>query len=280
MNIWRTKKIIDRLERMIENAVMGKDIETLFDESKVSALESKLNRYLVMLKTKGSQVEEEKLKIKELISDISHQTKTPIANLMLYSGLLLEKEGLSGEHEKMISEINHQSKKLDFLISALIKTSRLEAGIISVKPCENQVDQMLEEVVNQNKPKADERNIEIIFKATNSKAIFDYKWTCEAIDNIVDNAVKYSEPGGRIEVSVIMYEMFCRIDIMDNGIGISDDEINKVFSRFYRSQAVGMTPGVGIGLYLAREIIENQGGYIKLKSQLLRGSTFSVYLPL
>ena len=110
-------------------------------------------------------------------------------------------------------------------------------------------------------------------------ACFDLKWTIEAISNIVDNAVKYTSEQGKIVVSVKEYEMFVRIDIEDNGIGISEEETAKIFLRFYRSQRVSDEKGVGIGLYLTREIISRQGGYIKVSSELEKGSCFSVFLP-
>ena len=110
-------------------------------------------------------------------------------------------------------------------------------------------------------------------------ACFDPKWTAEALYNIMDNAIKYTPQGGKVRVTVQAYELFCRIDISDTGIGISEDEIPKIFSRFYRSSAVSQEEGVGIGLYLSREIITMQGGYIKVSSEPDKGSCFSVFLP-
>ena len=110
-------------------------------------------------------------------------------------------------------------------------------------------------------------------------ACFDVKWTTEAIENIVDNAIKYTPEGGDITLAVTSYELFLRIDIADTGIGIAESEYADIFKRFYRSQAVNTIEGVGIGLYLARQIITGQGGYIKVTSTLGQGTTFSVFLP-
>ncbi|CAM5646827.1 Adaptive-response sensory-kinase SasA [Lysinibacillus sphaericus] len=112
------------------------------------------------------------------------------------------------------------------------------------------------------------------------EAVFDPKWTVEALYNIVDNAIKYTPSGGSVQLSVTPYQLFCRIDVADTGLGISEDETAKIFSRFYRSQEVTDKEGVGLGLYLAREIITAQGGYIKVKSRLGVGSVFSVFLPI
>ena len=113
---------------------------------------------------------------------------------------------------------------------------------------------------------------------TDATAVFDEKWTLEALCNIVDNAIKYTVTGG-ISINVIVYEFFVRIDISDTGIGISDNEHEKVFSRFYRSEDTKNMEGVGIGLYLSRQIISGEGGYIKVSSVYGQGSTFSVFLP-
>ncbi|MDD2402769.1 MAG: HAMP domain-containing sensor histidine kinase, partial [Clostridia bacterium] len=167
----------------------------------------------------------------------------------------------------------------NFLISALVKTSRLETGIITVLPKQEAVQRLLDEVREQIMPKADTKGISITMEDTEISACFDLKWTTEAIYNIIDNGVKYSESGESITVKVIPYELFCRIDITDNGIGIAEDEQSKIFIRFYRSAAVNKQEGVGIGLLLAREIVAAEGGYIKVSSVLGSGSAFSVFLP-
>ena len=113
---------------------------------------------------------------------------------------------------------------------------------------------------------------------TDISATFDSKWTTEALANIVDNAVKYTEHG-TITISAVSYEMFARIDISDTGAGISESEQSKIFTRFYRSKNVREQEGVGIGLYLARQIISGESGYIKVASGPRKGSTFSVFLP-
>ena len=113
---------------------------------------------------------------------------------------------------------------------------------------------------------------------TDAFAVFDFKWTAEALANIVDNAIKYTEHG-TITISTVNYEMFTRIDISDTGSGIPENEQAKIFSRFYRSNAVQEQEGVGIGLYLARQIISGESGYIKVASVPGKGSTFSIFLP-
>lgn len=278
-NRYKMKRTMKILGNMIDDAIEGNFSEKTYDESMISALELKLSRYLSSYALSSENLLSEKDKIQALISDISHQTKTPISNIVLYSSLLSEQENLPKESRGLINQILIQSEKLNFLISGLIKTSRLETGIISVVPKSNSVKEMLDGIINQVGPLAEAKNIKINLISGEEKALFDFKWTSEAVYNIIDNAVKYTNAGGGIHIKVSSYEMFCRIDIEDTGIGIKEEDINKVFRRFYRSSTVQDIQGVGIGLYLAREIISAQDAYMKVKSDLGKGSTFSIFLP-
>lgn len=276
INHIRTKKTMDTLEKMIDAVSDGEYSETKFDESRLSALETKFSNYLSSSNTSSKNIMKEKEKIKTLISDISHQTKTPISNLILYSELI-EEEELSEDMRSNIEAIKQQAEKLEFLIKSLVKLSRLENGILNLSPEKEEIQPMLRDIYEQYISKARAKNLELIIEKTTSKATFDRKWTTEALGNIVDNAIKYTNTG-EITISVKEYEIFTRIDISDTGIGIDELEQAEVFSRFYRSQSVHNDEGVGIGLYLTREIISEEGGYIKLTSELGVGSTFSVYI--
>lgn len=277
INHVRTKRTMDTLEKMIDSAADGEYSETKFDESRLSALETKFSNYLSSSSTSSKNIMKEKEKIKTLISDISHQTKTPISNLILYSELI-EEEDLSEDMRSNVEAIKQQAEKLEFLIKSLVKLSRLENGILNLSPRKEEIQPMLQDIYEQYISKAMGKNLELNIEKTTSKATFDRKWTTEALGNIVDNAIKYTNTG-EINIKVHEYEIFTRIDISDTGIGIAESEQAEVFSRFYRSQSVHNDEGVGIGLYLTREIISSEGGYIKLTSELGVGSTFSVYIP-
>ena len=274
----KTRETMEAIEDMLDSAMNGTFTETSFDESKISALETKFANYLSSSEISSQNVADEKDRIKSLIADISHQTKTPIANLMLYSELLLEDE--IPEPARVNAEaIHHQSEKLCFLIDSLVKLSRLENGIIALSPKHTALQPMLESIYNQYSAKAKEKGLSLkLNNKADISAQLDPKWTAEAIANILDNAIKYTE-SGTITISAEAYEMFVRIDIADTGTGIPEEEQPKIFSRFYRSKNVQEQEGVGIGLYLAREIISSEGGYIKVSSTPAKGSTFSVFLP-
>ena len=273
----KTRKLVNSLSDMLDSAIEGDFSETSFDESVYSLLESKLHAYLASSALSSEKVSEEKEKIKTLISDISHQTKTPIANLMLYSELL-EEEDLPEDAGDKVAAIRSQSEKLKFLIDSLVKMSRLESGLMTYSPISSSVEELFESVTDALASKASSKDIELSYEPTDLNIKCDPKWTYEAIFNIADNAVKYTDEG-RVLLSAREYEMFVRIDIEDTGIGISEEDSAKVFTRFYRSREVSSEEGVGIGLCLAREIITGEGGYIRLESVPGEGSRFSVYVP-
>lgn len=273
----RTRKTFETLEAMLEQAQKGVFRESAFDETRLSALETKFYQYLTSAETSAQQVKQEKNKIKSLIGDISHQTKTPIANLLLYSELLQE-EVLTPSAQQSANALHAQAEKLRFLIDSLVKLSRLENGILTLSPRSQPVQPMLESVCAQYRPKAEERGLYLHLEDTDVSAVFDAKWTGEAIGNCIDNAIKYTSQGG-VAVSAASYELFVRLDISDTGIGIPEAEQAKIFTRFYRSEAVKEQEGVGVGLYLARQIVTEEGGYMKVSSEAGRGTTFSVFLP-
>lgn len=267
-----------RLNQMIDDAMDGTFSEQDYDETEISKLEAKWKRFLASSKLSNQKLEEERKNIKELVSDISHQTKTPLANILLYSQLL-EEQNLDENSKKLVEEIVKQSEKLDFLIQSLVKTSRLETGTFQFQTHQQDIFPMLQEVEEQASVKAKRKNMQISIQTPENEiqAVFDKKWTSEAIYNMLDNAVKYGNENSQVQISIQAYEMFVAINILNEGKSISEEEIPRIFHRFYRGKNASEEEGVGIGLYLARQIIEEQGGYIKVISK--ENTTFSVYLP-
>lgn len=275
---WRTERILKSMEKMLDSAINDTFSESDFTESTLSKLEAKMYRYLSAGKTAKNQIVNERNAVKELVSDISHQTKTPLSNILIYTQLLQETDSLGGDSKELLSQIENQTEKLNFLIQALVKTSRLENGIISVIPKETGISRIFDNI--DYNAAAEKKSIVLLFeKIPDLKAEFDLKWTTEAVSNIIDNAIKYTPCGGRVTVSAADYEMFVRIDVADTGIGIKEEDSARIFNRFYRSAQASGEKGVGIGLYLAREILTKEGGYIKVTSEPEKGSVFSIFLP-
>ena len=275
------RRTVRRLDRMLSTAIDGGFGEESFDESAPSALESRMARFLNGSARSLRGVQRQRESIQRLLSDISHQTKTPLANLRLYSSLLMEEE-LTPRQREQAQVIFQQSEKLSFLIETLVKLSRLETDVLAVTPKSQPLAPLLERAASQAKAAAEQKGIALqlhLQQQAEMKALYDLRWTAEALGNLLDNAVKYTPPGGCIQVSATQYELFCRIDVRDNGIGIAEEEQAQIFGRFYRGRQVREQEGLGIGLYLAREIAQKQGGYLKLSSRPGQGSTFSLYLP-
>ena len=275
---WQTARTIRRLDDMLTAAMNGSFSEETFDESRLSSLESRLGRYLATSALSERNVRQQKDQISALISDISHQTKTPVANLQLYAQLLSE-QPLTPQGKDCAAAISAQAEKLQTLIEALVKTSRLETGILTLHPQPGEISPVVERSCTQYVPKAAEKGIALTVGLTEGSAVFDCKWTEEAVCNLLDNAVKYTPSGGTVTIEVKNYELFSAIRVTDTGPGISEAEQAKIFGRFYRASGTWQTEGVGIGLYLTRQIAEKQGGYVKVESMPGMGSTFSLYIP-
>ncbi|MDD2979412.1 MAG: HAMP domain-containing sensor histidine kinase [Hespellia sp.] len=268
----------ERLNRMIDDAMTGEFKEGDYTEEELSKLEVKWMRFLKASSLSRENIEKDKRVMQELVSDISHQTKTPLANMKLYSELLMEQE-LDRESSMLAERIYEQSNRLEFLIQSLVKMSRLETGTIQVETTSAPVKALLHDVLLLAESKAAHRKTGIVIEYDGEDcARYDKKWTVEAIYNILDNAVKYSPENSQITIWVTVYEMFVRVSVMDQGIGISEAEMAQIFTRFYRSPRVQQAEGVGVGLYLSREIISKGGGYIKVDSTEGVGSIFHVYL--
>lgn len=271
--------MLDTLGKMLDDAIRGEFRESLYDESRLSALETRMAHYLSASAVSAKNLAEEKDAIKTLIGDISHQTKTPIANLLLYAQLL-EEQDLPPESREYASALEHQAEKLRFLIDALVKTSRLESGVLAMTPKRSWHPTAVGMPPRPRPaPGAEAKAITLTVEPTDLTARFDPKWTAEALYNLVDNAVKYTPAGGAVTLRAVGYELFCRVDVTDTGPGIPESEQARIFQRFYRSPSASEAEGVGIGLYLARQIAAGQGGYLKVSSRPGEGSTFSLFLP-
>ena len=215
-----------------------------------------------------------------LVSDISHQVKTPVSNLKMVTDTLLAKPVTEQERRDFLQGIRSQTDKLEFLFQALVKTSRLETGAIRLEKKDGLLIDTLAQAMSGIVYGAEKKGIAVSVQCPEDLRVsHDSKWTAEALFNLLDNAVKYTPAGGKISVSAEQWEMYVKLDVADTGKGIPESRQAAVFRRFYREEEVHDQPGVGIGLYLAREIITQQGGYIKVTSELGRGSAFSVFLP-
>lgn len=272
--------LLEQITLLIE-ALVEQQERQIFSEAEdtlTARLQHQLLRLRNILTAQNQMLAQEKEQIKTLISDISHQIKTPIAAANTFAELLSDGELSAEERTEYITTLQMSLGKLTFLTNSLIKMSRLESGIISLKPEKNSLNEIVLQAVKTVYAKAKEKGILITFECDQAfEAVLDFNWTAEAISNVIDNAVKYTPQGGFVRLQITEYPSFLRLDISDSGVGIPEEEQAKIFGRFYRGkQSVG-TDGVGIGLYLTREIINKQNGYMKVSSDE-NGSTFSMFL--
>lgn len=272
--------LLEQITLLIE-ALVEQQERQIFSEAEdtlTARLQHQLLKLRNILTAQNQMLAKEKEQIKTLISDISHQIKTPIAAANTFAELLSDGELSAEERTEYITTLQMSLGKLTFLTNSLIKMSRLESGIISLKPEKNSLNEIVLQAVKTVYAKAKEKGILITFECDQAfEAVLDFNWTAEAISNVIDNAVKYTPQGGFVRLQITEYPSFLRLDISDSGVGIPEEEQAKIFGRFYRGkQSVG-TDGVGIGLYLTREIINKQNGYMKVSSDE-NGSTFSMFL--
>ncbi len=333
-----TNKVVERLDQMLDDAINGTFSESNYDETKLSRLESKWKEFLGTSVLSNQNLEAERHRLEQFISDISHQTKTPMTNIKMYTELLNEEINLLQKKEadiqkftvddckitvdqqkntagiqnnaagiqnnatddsrdidynavnaslekikKYAEEIRRQNERLEFLIDSLTKLSRLESGTLAVVASQSDVNELVSSGIANVKPKADTKGIKFIVTGTENDeplmASFDMKWTLEALVNVLDNAVKYSPEGGTVEVKMTETEMYAAIHVTDEGQGITEEDATKIFGRFFRGSEVQQEDGVGIGLYLTREILSKEDGYIKVVSNEKRkGGEFILYL--
>lgn len=227
-----------------------------------------------MRRTEALQREQRSLQ--GLVADISHQTKTPLANIQLY----LERLEHGAEDASLVAKLGAQVEKLDFLLDNMVKISRLETGAVRIQKQQALLADTLADALSVIVPKADAKQIRLSVDYDETMTLnHDCRWTAEALANLLDNAVKYTSAGGSVGVRVVLQPVFVQIAVHDSGKGIARERQGTIFTRFYREPEVHDTEGAGLGLYLARMIVERQGGFIDVVSAPGAGSTFTINLP-
>ncbi len=268
-------RVMDRMISGSEEPVRVTDSETLF-----ARISYRLSRLYGIMQENRRKVDVERQELQMLVSDISHQVKTPVSNLKMVTDTLLTRPVPEETRREFLKGIRSQTDKLEFLFQALVKTSRLETGAIQLEKKEALLIDTLAVACSGVVYEAEKKDISVTVDCPDGLRLsHDSKWTAEALFNLLDNAVKYTPAGGAIHISAAQWEMYVKLDVSDTGKGIPESNQASIFRRFYREEEVHEEQGGGIGLYLAREIVIKQGGYMKVTSEVGRGSTFSVFLP-
>lgn len=273
-----TVELCRTLDRMIDGGV---ELQEAGDNETLTArINHRLARLYQIMREQQRKVDEERQELQALVSDVSHQVKMPVANLKMVTDTLLTRPVSETERTEFIYGIRRQTDQLEFLFQALVKTSRLETGVIQLEKKIGRLYDTVAQAMSGIVYEAEKKSIAVSVDCPELLCLcHDSKWTAEALFNLLDNAVKYTPAGGSIAVTVEQWEMYVEIKVCDTGKGIPESKQAAVFRRFYREEEVHDQPGVGIGLYLAREIVTRQGGYIKVLSEAGKGSAFSIMLP-
>ena len=275
------KSFAEKVEDALDAIVTGKEwtIEGELEDSLWGRTGTQLAKARNVFRKKEEESVREKERVKGLISDISHQTRTPVANIKLYLELLGD-EKLSQNGQEFLEKIQGQMEKIDFLMQSMVKMSRIETGILQIHKEDKNLYETIRHAVASVVPEAAQKKIALYVDCEEEMFIrHDSKWTEEAIYNVLDNALKYTESGGKIHIQAERQELFVKLSISDTGKGIAPERQAEIFTRFYREPEVHDKPGVGIGLYLARTIMELQKGYIEVQSEVGRGASFRLYFP-
>ena len=274
-----TRELCQAMDQMVSGngePVYAADSETLF-----ARISYRLSRLYGIMQENRRKVDEERQELQMLVSDVSHQVKTPVSNLKMVTDTLLSKAVTEEERREFLQGIRNQTDKLEFLFQALVKTSRLETGAIRLEKKDTMLIDTLAMACSGIVYAAEKKDISVTVDCPDGLRLsHDSKWTAEALFNLLDNAVKYTPAGGAIRISVEQWEMYVKLNVSDTGKGIPERNQAAIFRRFYREEEVHGEQGVGIGLYLTREIVTRQGGYIKVVSEPGQGSEFSIMLPI
>lgn len=235
------------------------------------------SQYAVLLQ----RTRQEDSQIKSSITDIAHQLKTPIASLKLSMDIALSEDYSPAERQEFSDQAVVQLNKLNLMLDGLAKISQMETDLIQIKPQEYPLKQLVNEAINSVIIMALEKDIEIELVSLDEVTIFvDHKWTLEAISNVLENAIKYSPTHTTIQVRANSLITYVVLEILDEGPGIAKDEQTQIYQRFFRGKNSEQVEGSGVGLYLTRKIIEEQGGAVVAKKRQGQGTKFQLTFPL
>lgn len=286
-------KELQKVAIMTENILADRKPSVSFsgDDLLLARIENQLVRIHELLNGRRKEAEKSRDEIQKLISDIAHQMRTPLTNIESYIYLIrntsesreterAESERNSQERLQYVLALEESEKKLHFLVDSFVKMSRLEHHIIQIRKDEKDILKTIQNTLGQIQNKAEEKTIQFHFSMPAQVICnHDSNWLGEAFFNILDNAVKYSKPNGIVDVTLQQNEMYVKLQVRDRGIGIEKGEESQIFRRFYRGRRVTVQEGFGIGLYLAREIINLHGGFVTTK-RMNPGLLIEANLPL
>ena len=260
-----------------ENAVLSE-----LKEGSVGILYSNFDKMVQMFREGKTREQKEKEFLKNLISDISHQLKTPLASLTVFVDLLMDEKLPPEEQKQILKEAESQLSRMEWLVLSMLKQARIEAGVIDFHEEEFPLLPVISQVQESVQYLLGNRSQELIITCKEqTKAFCDPEWLTEALINLVKNASDYSGSGEgkRIWIDASMTDIYTRISVRDEGIGIEEKDLHHIFTRFYRADHNVNPNSVGIGLSLTKSIIDGMNGSISVRSEIQKGTEFIIILP-
>ena len=277
--LYRRERLYRKSENIIKDYIDGNYTVHLpqSNEGNIYQLLASVDQLATMLQAENDTEQKTKEFLKNTISDISHQLKTPLSALMMYQEII-ENEPDNPETVKEFSfKIGTALKRIEQLIQSMLKITRIDAGSIYFEKSNYSISNILNHAINELTTRADNEKKEIVIDGDLEQMLYcDIEWTGEAVGNIVKNALDHTDAGGKITISWERTPAMIRIFITDNGHGIAGEDIHHIFKRFYRSKNTSDSQGIGLGLPLAKAIVEGQGGILSVQSERLQGTTFTL----
>lgn len=278
--IYQKRKTYRMIDRLLDSVLSQEMIVySEVEEGEFSALVSKIRQIQEVLENRAKSADSEKEQVKSLVSNMSHQLKTPLANLSLYAEILGQGEIAPERKAEFANKMQRQIEKLNWLVESLSKMVKLEQNIDGFEAKNTPIRQTILDAIDTVYEKVAKKALYLNLEPFEDRSLYhNRKWTVEVFVNLLENAIKYTDKGGAISIHVKSYELYTEIQFSDNGRGIHKEELTDIFKRFYRSPEVENMEGSGIGLYLANLILEKEKGYITVTSEYGKGSCFSVFL--
>lgn len=268
-------EIVKCLEK-INNREYDLDLDGSTDDD-MSLLKQEIQKTTVMLREYADNSMREKEILKNSLADISHQLKTPLTSILITTENILDDDDMPVEIRRdFVMDIAHNAHSINFLVKSLLTLSMLDSGTVELKFKKESVNKIIDECISRTEVLADIRDVRIEKTVKNDFYLnCDFRWICEAVSNIVKNCIEHTDGGGYVRISAERNSVYSEIIISDNGCGISPKDLPHIFERFYKAQNSSPS-SVGIGLSLAKSIVEKTGGYITVDSKLGVGSTFKL----
>lgn len=274
---WRYNEInkLSNYLRKIANGDYTLDVRDNY-EGELSILKSEIFKVTVKLSEQRTKLEEDKLKLKDALSDISHQLKTPLTSMMVMADLLSDPDLDEQKRAEFTNNIHQQLERMEWLVSSLLKFAKIDAGTLQMKQEKQFVLPIINKAVETVLIPMDIKQQTLTIKGDENVTFHgDFHWTLEAIINLLKNCVEHTEEGGKIEIRFSQNPLYTEIIIQDNGKGIPKEDMPYIFKRFYKGKNAS-DDSVGIGLALAHSIITNQQGTIEAESKMGAGTKFII----